>query len=250
MIRTLAFSAVVLTAFIFLWEFTAANDPKLKLFLSTPTEVVSVWSSAIFDLDYWSDVRATVAALGVGYALAVFSGFGAGLIFYELSRRGVNLSALILLLGSIPVFALAPLLLLAFGAGFPTRAAVVMLSSVFFIAAGTFQAAESTDNELGSIARDLKVGDEILWRKILIPGSLIYSIPSLKGGIALSLIGVFVAEWISSSEGLGKLILSAMSLYNAPRVMVGIFSFMLIAGLFMFVVSVIEQATTRWRVYR
>lgn len=250
MFRAVISSAVLIAGLIASWSLLSHQNPRWEIFLSSPLEVGDAWGKMLGEAAYWQDLGATLASLLTGYVLAVALGFALGLAVYELRRRKIDINVVLLVLGAIPVFALAPLLLLAFGSGFPTRVAVVVLSCLFFVASGVFQAVKTSDEELGSIARDLNLGDRVLWKRILLPGAMVYSVPTLKGAVALSLIGVFVAEWISSREGLGKLILSSMSLYNAPRVMVGIFSFMVIAGVIMGGISLLEQSTTRWRRFR
>jgi NitT/TauT family transport system permease protein len=232
------------------WEVISRRNERVDFFASKPSEFAQTWFNEIANTSYWTDVIATTWVLALGYLTAAIVGYGLGVLVYWLKSRALNFEGWLLVLGSVPIFALAPILILAFGSGPPVRVAVVTLSSVFLIASGVFQACRTADEQFGSIARDLGTSKNILWQKILFPGGLIYAIPSLKGAVALSLIGVFVAEWISSTEGLGKYILSAMSLYDAPRLIVGILTFMSISAALMIVISLIEERTTSWRNFR
>lgn len=250
MSKNLVFSSFLGGSFLAIWEVVARSNSKFEFFASRPLEFFPVWYSELFAAAYWSDFSATCSALLLGYLLSLLIGYLIGVLFYWFKTKGFSFEGWLLVLGSVPVFALAPLLILGLGAGFSTRVAVVVLSSVFLIASGVYQACKHSDQQFGSIARDLGRADRVLWNRIILPGGIIFSIPSLKGGVALSLIGVFVAEWISSTQGIGKYILSAMSLYDASRLIVGIFSFMLLSSLIMIVISIIENRTTRWRNFR
>ncbi|NRB63977.1 MAG: ABC transporter permease subunit [Saprospiraceae bacterium] len=232
------------------WEYASIVSSSWSLFASSPSSIVKVWSVELFKLDYWDSIKTTSLTLITGYTLAVCLGYLSGLFAYYSKQKGVDLNLALMILGSIPVFAVAPLLILAFGVGFSSRVSVVVLSCIFLIASGVYQAIRYTDEEYGSIMRDLGASKRRLWIKVLIPGGLIYSIPTLKGAVALSMIGVFVAEWISSQVGIGKYILSAMSLYDSPRLMIGIFTFMIISGICMGVISFIELKTMEWRKHR
>ncbi len=241
---------VVVIGFFAIWECLAAINPRTEIFTSRPSEIFPRWWSEVFNLSYWIDFGFTSGSLLIGYSISVVLGYFFGAFGYFLKTRNIDLNLIFLILGSIPVFAIAPLLILALGSGLSTRVAVVVLSSVFLIASSVYQAMKLADEEYGSIFRDLKASHSKMWSVVLLPAGIYYAIPSLKGAVALSLIGVFVAEWISSEAGLGKYILSAMSLYDAERLMVGIFSFMLLSTVIMLIISLLEISTIKWRNFR
>ena len=248
--RTLIATIITASLFLIFWEQSAKYSSRVDLFVSRPTEIFTLWFMEFRNPDYWMDLKSTASALFVGYGMAAAIGYFLGALGYWFRQRGVDLNQVYLALASIPVFSLAPLLILALGSGLSTRVAVVILSSVFLIASSVFQAMRFADEEFGSILRDLNAKPSKMWLKILLPAGVFYALPSLKGAVALSLVGVFVAEWISSQSGLGKYILSAMSLYDAARLMVGIFSFMAISSIMMIVISIAEARTTQWRNFR
>lgn len=233
-----------------LWEFSASNSESLSLFASKPSIIFITWIAELSNKDYWLNVSSTLGVLLVGYLSSIVFGYLLGTVSYFLFRKGVELNFILGAFSSIPIFAIAPLLILAFGIGYWPRVSVVILSSVFLVSSGVFEAIKHCDEIYGSIIRDIKASDKRLWLKILFPGGIIFAIPSLKGAVALSLIGVFVAEWISSQYGLGKYMLSAMSLYDAPRLMIGIFTFMFLSSVLMGILTFIESKTLNWRKYR
>ena len=245
--KAVLFFICILVFLSILWELVSASSHSIYLFASKPSEIVTVWQLEISSPNYWNNVKSTLNVLISGYVISLFIGYLLGATFYYLRKKGIDIHIFLLVLGSIPVFAIAPLIILAFGIGFSSRVTVVVLSSAFLIASGVYQAIKFADEEHGSIMRDLKTSNTQLWLDVLLPGGIIYSIPTLTGAIALSLIGVFIAEWISSQSGLGKYMLSAMSLYDSPRLMVGILTFMLISGIFMGIISYVEQVTLQWR---
>lgn len=250
MIRGIAITTIVIIAALLAWEYFASTSDRVSFFLSRPTEIFSVWWQEANSISYWNNVTSTMAALICGYILAILIGYVIGLFSYFLKNYNISADNALTALGSVPVFALAPILILALGSGFPTRVGVVVLSSVFLIGAGVYQAAKFSDETYGSIFRDLKISRGELWRRAIVPGALVYAIPSLKGAVALSVIGVFVAEWISSERGLGRYILSAMSLFDSPRLMIGIGSFMIITMFVVYIITIIERKTLSWRNFR
>lgn len=232
------------------WEVCANYSPKFAFFASKPSAIADSLILEFHSKQYWLDVISTSTTVIGGLILSILFGYGLGLSSYKLSQLGLELEPVLLALGSVPVFSLAPLIILGFGIGFSAKLVVVVISSIFLVSSGVFQGAKEVDREYGSILRDFGNSGFLIWKKIIFKGALIYAIPSIKGAVALSLIGAFVAEWISSTDGLGKYILSAMSLYQSSKVMIGIISFMMISTILMAAITIVENKTSSWRNYR
>lgn len=250
MSKTIQAVIIAFSSLFFLWEVVGRTSEKFSFFASKPSDFFLVWASELSTASYWSNFGSTLIALTIGYFLSILTGYILGVVSYYLKKRDVDLEIVLLIFGSIPVFALAPLFILSLGTGLSVRVSIVVVSSVFLVATGVFNAIKFADQEFGSIARDLSYSPALLWKKFLLPAGIIYSVPSFKGAVALSLIGIFVAEWISSQNGIGKYILSAMSLYDSDRLIVGIGSFMIISSAFMILITGLEKKTSAWRNFR
>jgi NitT/TauT family transport system permease protein len=74
-------------------------------------------------------------------------------------------------------------------------------------------------------ARSLSAPSLRITSKIILFGALCRAVLGLRTSIGVALLGAFVGEFVSSEAGLGRYILSAGSLYDVPRVLVGVFLF-------------------------
>jgi NitT/TauT family transport system permease protein len=107
-------------------------------------------------------------------------------------------------------------MLVGFGVGFLMKVVLAGLA-VFFVSFGqaTRGTREARDYEAVLRAMGATKGD--IFRIVVIPGSLGWVFNSLRLSIGLALLGAFIGEFISSSAGLGYVLLRASSLYAVGR---------------------------------
>ena len=110
---------------------------------------------------------------------------------------------------AIPVFALAPLLVLWLGYGMGSKIAMAVLIIFFPVTAAFYDGMRGTDSEWIELARVMNATPLAVLRYIRIPAAL----PSFASGIrvatAVAPIGAIVGEWVGSSGGLGFYMLHA-----------------------------------------
>ena len=122
-----------------------------------------------------------------------------------------TLYPIVIFFQNIPKITLAPIMLLWFGLGLGTRVAIVILISFFPVIINTIYGLRSADPNLIDLARSVAVSRWVILRKIQIPHALPYMFEGFKIAMTLAVIGAFVAEWISGSNGLGYQIRVASS---------------------------------------
>lgn len=137
---------------------------------------------------------------------------------------------LVLALASMPIFAIAPLMIVWFGIGFKMKVAMATFATVFVAFNQAYRGARSVEEEYVDILRSMRVSRISLLRKIVIPGSLDWLFSSMRLNVGFGLLGAFMGEFIASEAGLGHLILRAASLYNVPRAMAAALCIVLLAA--------------------
>lgn len=110
---------------------------------------------------------------------------------------------------AIPVFALAPILVLWFGYGMASKIAMAVLIIFFPVAASFYQGMRRTSPDLLELARIMGAGPFATLRYIVIPSALPAFGSGLRVAAAVAPIGAIVGEWVGSSSGLGFYMLHA-----------------------------------------
>ncbi|MBV9509700.1 MAG: ABC transporter permease [Caulobacteraceae bacterium] len=139
------------------------------------------------------------ALLGAACALVIVAS--------PLARRW--LTPLLLVSQAIPVFALAPLLVLWFGFGVASKVVMAVLVIFFPVAAAFSDGLRRTDIGWLDLARTMDASPKALLRHVRLPAALPAFGAGLKVAAAIAPIGAVVGEWVGASSGLGYVMLGA-----------------------------------------
>tara|TARA_B100000315_G_scaffold246697_1_gene274322 strand:+ start:3502 stop:4257 length:756 start_codon:yes stop_codon:yes gene_type:complete len=110
---------------------------------------------------------------------------------------------------AIPVFALAPILVLWLGYGMVSKVAMATLIIYFPVTAAFFDGLRRTEPGHLDLAQTMNASRWAALRHIRIPAALPSFASGLRVATAVAPIGAIVGEWVGSSEGLGFLMLHA-----------------------------------------
>ncbi len=124
---------------------------------------------------------------------------------------------------AIPVFALAPILVLWLGYGMVSKVAMAVLILFFPVTSSFYHGMQRTEGDMLELARIMGGSYLSVLRYIVIPGAM----PAFAGGVrvaaAVAPIGAIVGEWVGSSEGLGYYMLHANARMQIDRMFAALF---------------------------
>ena len=192
---------------------------------------------------------AIAAVAGLGLSMGIGSLVGAVLASSRLVERAFYPYAVFL--QTVPIVAIAPLLVLWFGPG--TRAAAVsaFVVSVFPVIAGTLAGFRSVEPSLRDLFRLYRAGRIATLVKLELPSALPSMITGFRVAAGLSVIGAIVGEFVAGfSEGSAGLGITVLSAYRQLRtdLMFGAVLAASLLGLVLFaVVQGLGRALTRHR---
>jgi NitT/TauT family transport system permease protein len=160
--------------------------------------------------------RVTLTEAMAGYALGSLSGFVLAVPLCELPPVRRALLPLVSGLASMPVIALAPLMVLYFGFGVLSKIAVVVLMTLPPMAITAFKGLSSADRHLQDVLASFAAGRPDLLIKLRLPWSLPFVFTALKLNVTLSLIGAIIAEFFAARQGLGFRMSYALDTFDMP----------------------------------
>lgn len=215
-------------AFLVIWQVLGMR-PSIGFFFSTPLDVARTIGSLLGSGELQRNLAITAAEAIAGFALGniVGSAFGIGLWYSETSAWIAK--PYLTILGSVPVFALAPMTILWFGIGVGAKVALAFLGTVLVAAAQAHRGVRLADPLLVRRFRVFGASRAIVFRHLLLPSAALWIIGSLRLTIGSALLGAFVGEFIASDRGIGHLIVRASGLYDAATVIAGVISLAMMA---------------------
>ncbi len=190
---------------------------------------------------------ATLTAVALGLAIGLAAGLGMALTSFYLRPLGRALLPLIIGSQMIPVFALAPLLVLWFGYGVWPKAVVAALLTFFPITVNATDGLRSVSGDLVDLLRSMGAGEAKTLRWVRVPASLPFVFSGLKIGVTLSLAGATIGEWIGAERGLGYLMIQANALLRVDLMFAAVLGLTLIGAALLGGVVLLERRVLRWR---
>lgn len=238
------------TAIVFallLWELASRWSGLPAFILPTPAAVFHRTVRAMQD---GTLIRHTLATL-----IEVLGGLTSGMttaiiIGYGLAKsRNVErfLSPYIVASQSVPIVAIAPLLVIWLG---PGRLSKIMISAliVFFpILINTIVGIRSVPEDLRDLMRSLRATRWQVFSQLEVPASLPVLLGGLKVGATLSVIGAVVGELVGANEGLGFLINIGRGVYDTTLVYVSVFVLITLAMSLFSLVVLLERYLLAWQ---
>ena len=152
---------------------------------------------------------ATLTEIGLGLVAALLAGLGLAVIIHVSQTMKRALLPLIIASQTIPVFAVAPLLILWFGYGLWSKVVMTALIVFFPIVVNTARGLDSADPDLIALMIILEASPAQIFFKVRVPQSLPFVFAGLKIGVAVSVIGAVIGEWVGAQKGLGYLMIHA-----------------------------------------
>ncbi len=239
----LAMPAVLM---LLLWQLSVASSERREFLLGSPYTVLRVALKDLATAALWHDIALTSSEMLLGLLVGSVLGTLCGLVMWWNERVAEIARPYVIMLGSIPVFAIAPILIIWFGTGLTSKIILAGFSTALVALVQAYEGARGVRGEYVQLARSFQASRWLLLRKIVFPAALSWVLVGYKLNVGFALIGAFVGEFISSDAGLGHYILRASGLYDVPRVLFGIALLALIALGVTALVTLIERFWFPW----
>jgi len=165
--------------------------------------IVNHWSTLLGHL------QTTLMEIVLGIVLGSFLGVTTALIMILSPLLKRWMLPVLVISQAIPVFALAPILVLWFGYGMASKVAMAVLIIFFPVTSSFYYGMQRTEPQLLELARIMDGRPMAIMRYIVIPSALPAFASGLRVATAVAPIGAVVGEWVGSSAGLGFYMLHA-----------------------------------------
>jgi len=160
---------------------------------------------------------------------------------------GKVLDPFILALNGIPRIALAPLFIIWFGIGEPSKIVLAGMLSFFLCFYATLSGLRSVDPAYISIARVMGATERQTFLKVILPAASPWIITAMKIGVPFALVGAIVGEFMAATAGLGFKIQLYTAQFDTTGAVTGVLVLMVVVIVFNAVLNLVESHALRWR---
>lgn len=226
------------------WQFLLPWAGVPSYIVPTPVEIGRFFAkeSTLLWTNFWPTVYEAVMGFLLGNAVAVLL---ATIFVYNRYIQAAYFPV-ILFLNTIPILALAPVIILIFGLGVMPKIIIAAVICFFPTLVNMIRGLESVSANEVELFRVLSASKlETLW-KLRLPRALPFLFSSLRVSSATAVIGAVVGEWIGSDKGLGAMIIQATFNYQSGRLYAAITLCSLLAILLFLIVVAVEKLVLRY----
>lgn len=179
----------------------------------------------------------TLTETVLGLLIGTLLGGGCALLMVFSPRAERWLLPILLLSQAVPVFALAPLLVLWFGFGMLSKIVMAVLVIFFPVAAAFSDGLRRTDSGWIELARTMDAAPLAILRHVRLPAALPAFAAGLRVATAIAPIGAVIGEWVGASAGLGYVMLNANARIETDVMFAALFVLALVTVLLWVVVD-------------
>jgi len=219
------------------------------ILLPSPWEIITVSKERIDDL--LSATLITAQAALAGFTLSLVMGTTLGLLFSvsKIARRGVY--PYMIFLQTVPIIAIAPLIIIWFGGGMSSIVVIVTVISLFPIVTNVTTGLRSVDTGLLDLMTLYRAAPHQILFKVRLPNAIPYLVTGAKISSGLTIVGAVIGEYMAGhgidEQGLGYYIFMSSQTFQTEVLFASIFLSSLLGVTMVTAVAVISRTLlARW----
>ncbi|AMY01284.1 ABC transporter permease [Mesorhizobium ciceri biovar biserrulae] len=202
------------------WELYAAYSGIRATILPAPSRV---FEQAMLNREALTDNAVpTIRATLLGFACSLSAAFVLSMLvdFFQPLRRA--LFPVFIVSQTLPLVAVAPLVVLWFGFGLAPKIMLVALVTFFPMLVALVEGYEATEAEIGQMLRAMGAGRWRIFLLARLPSALPYFFAGLRISITYAVVGAIFAEYAGAAKGLGIYMLNAKNNFRPDLVLAAV----------------------------
>jgi NitT/TauT family transport system permease protein len=210
-----------------------------------PGQVAKAWWNNRSTLG--ADLLVTLREIVYGFVAGFVIGIAAGIaiVYSRVLERMIY--PLVIASQVIPIFAIAPLLIIWFGFGIAPKVIIAALIVFFPITVNMVEGLRSADQGIIDVMRSYGASEWRIFRSIRLPSSIPFLLVGTQVGITFAVIGAVIAEWVGASEGLGYRMTVANSNSETDLVFAAILTLAVVGVALFVLVRVVGDLVFPWQ---
>jgi NitT/TauT family transport system permease protein len=232
------------------WQLAATHwiDP---FFYSKPSAIwarlVDWFTTGTSAGSIWTQIGVTLQEAVLGFVIGAVGGVILGILLGRAKLAAEVAAPFIKAINAVPRIVLASLFVIWFGLGLTSKVATAVVLVFFAVFFNAFQGAREVDRNLVNNARILGASRAQVLMTIVVPSATSWIFASLHAAFGFALIGAVVGEYAGADKGLGLLISTSQSTFDAAGIYAGMITITVIALLAEWLLTLLENRLLRWR---
>jgi NitT/TauT family transport system permease protein len=193
-----------------------------------------------------SNLAWTASEALLGFLLGNLVAIVGATLFVHFKSLEETFFPIVVLINTIPVVAKAPILVLLLGNGIEPKIAIAALICFFPTLVNMVRGLEAVNPQALELMRVLSASRREVFWKLRLQTALPYLFSALKISASTATIGAIVGEWVSTTNGIGALIVHAMYAFDSALLYATVLVGSGFAFCFFLAISAAERFVIRW----
>lgn len=238
---------LLLIALLGIWELSAKLNWADPFITSSPSRIINQTIELYNNGTLFKHILITLNETVLAFALSTAIGAFIAILLFIISPLRRVLEPYLVILNSLPKIALGPLIIIWVGVG--TKAIVTMgiLICVVITTINLLNAYLEVSNEKIMLLRSMGANKFQILTKLIIPATLPNFMATLKINLGMAWVGVIMGEYLSSSAGLGYLLVYGGQVFQLNLVMTSIVILCILSGIMYGIISILEKIIVKKR---
>ena len=235
------------SCFFVLWQLLAVYSDIPQLFLPSVTDVFRELKEMSDEGVLWSNLGISAWIYVIGLAISIVIAVPLGLFIGGIRIVDRIMSPYVWAVYTTPRLILMPLILLWVGINDTARIVIIVLSAVPATMVVVMEGVKTVDTSLINAARSFGASRLRLFQSVVLPSTVPFVATGIRMGVSRGLIGLFIGELFTASNGIGYIITLAQKEFNSARtygmLMIFLFFCVAVVGLS----QLLERKVSVWR---
>lgn len=228
-----------------LWELSVWVFSIPTFLLPSPTRILEGYGA--IEPSRWAEhLWATLRVALVGYAVAIAISLPIAIGLAKSRLLSKAFYPLLVVIQSVPVVAVAPIIIVVLGTDDAPRIVITFMISFFPLVVSMTTGLMATPPELIELSRSLRAPQYRETTQIRLPYAVPYIFSGLKISITLAVIGSVVSEFVAAEVGIGYFIQFSTSLFKLPQAWAGLVLLVALSLTLFQLVSLAQRVVFPW----
>ena len=211
----------------------------------TPLRVLQTFNDRGMVL--WINFWPTFAEAAAGFVLGNLVAVVLAVWFVHSKTSEKAFYPIAVFINTIPIIAIAPILVLLLGNGYAPKIAIASLICFFPTLVNMVRGLRAVNPQMLELMRILSANKREILLRVRVKCAMPFLFAALKIASTTCVIGAIVGEWIGSNYGLGSLIIEATYNFRSPLLYATVVLSSMMAVMAFSIVSFVERRVINWQ---
>lgn len=232
-------------ALLAVWEVYVRLSGISPLVLPSPSRVIDQMVQNRATL--WRNTLPTVQATVLGFSCSLIVAFSLSIVIDFLPRLRRALFPVFVISQTLPLVAIAPLVVLWFGFDLMPKILLVALVTFFPMLVALVDGYGSTEPEIEALLASMGASRRTVFRRARLPSAMPYFFAGLRISITYAVVAAIFAEYVGARAGLGIVILNAKNSFRPDLMLAAVVISSALTLLLFGATALLQRFVLRWR---